>query len=175
MKRNYFYISHTKKEINRVFYLQASVSNSKKNKDTEDIMNFPLIYGHLFSNKKKINTILAISSSCYFTRWKERSQDEISFSIFSEMTLFEKRVLKVSKFNFMSHLWQLKNIKRTVINVCFKMNLYFTNWQFYATLWSPKVNQDHCMCIVYVMFKMLENKLFVENFYLLKIIIKKKP
>lgn len=99
VKRNYFYISHTKKEINRVFYLQASVSNSKKNKDTEDIMNFPLIYGHLFSNKKKINTILAISSSCYFTRWKERSQDEISFSIFSEMTLFEKRVLKVSKFN----------------------------------------------------------------------------
>lgn len=67
-----------------------------------------------------------------------------------------------------------KNIERTVINVCFKMNLYFTNWQFYATLWSPKVNQDHCMCIVYVMFKMLENKLFVENFYLLKIIIKKK-
>lgn len=78
----------------------------KKNKETEDIMNFPLIYGHLFSNKKKINTILAISSSCYFTRWKERSQDEISFSIFSEMTLFEKRVLKVSKFNFISHLWQ---------------------------------------------------------------------
>lgn len=60
-------------------------------------------------------------------------------------------------------------------NKCFKMNLYFTNWQFYATLWSPKVNQDHCMCIVYVMFKMLENKLFVENFYLLKIIIKKNP
>lgn len=68
-----------------------------------------------------------------------------------------------------------KNIERTVINVCFKMNLYFTNWQFYATFWSPKVNQDHCMCIVYVMFKMLENKLFVENFYLLNIIIKKNP
>lgn len=173
MKRNYFYISHTKKEINRVFYLQASVSNSKKNKDTEDIMNFPLIYGHLFSNKKKINTILAISSSCYFTRWKERSQDEISFSIFSEMTLFEKKGSESIKIQF--HVaFMTKNIERTVINVCFKMNLYFTNWQFYATLWSPKVNQDHCMCIVYVMFKMLENKLFVENFYLLKIIIKKK-
>lgn len=44
-----------------------------------------------------------------------------------------------------------KNIERTVINVCFKMNLYFTNWQFYATLWSPKVSRPlyvHCICDV---------------------------
>lgn len=109
--------------------------------------------------------------------------------------LFYKMKRKISGWNFIFYIFRndtvwkkgsesikiqfhvafmTKNIERTVINVCFKMNLYFTNWQFYATLWSPKVNQDHCMCIVYVMFKMLDNKLFVENFYLLKIIIKKK-
>lgn len=136
-------------------------------------MNFPLIYGHLFSNKKKINTFLAISSSCYFTDEKKDLRMKFHFLYFQKWHCLKKGFWKYQ--NSIHVAFMTKNIERTVINVCFKMNLYFTNWQFYATLWSPKVNQDHCMCIVYVMFKMLDNKLFVENFYLLNIIIKKNP
>lgn len=66
--------------------------------------------------------------------WKEISDDEIFWFFFFEMILFETRSIKVSKFNFQSH-WRIRILKElSVVNVCFKFYLYFTNWQFFEFL-----------------------------------------
>lgn len=56
--------------------------NFKKNKDIEDIMNFLLIYGYLFLNKKKINIILVIFSLCYFIDEKKDFRMKFYFLYF---------------------------------------------------------------------------------------------
>lgn len=46
------------------------------------------------------------------------------------MAMFETKVIEVSKFNFLS-CWRLRILTElSAVNVCFKVNLYFMNWQF---------------------------------------------
>lgn len=51
------------------------------------------------------------------------------------MTLFETKVIKVSDFNSCHTYTENTDSKElSVVNVCFKMILCFTNWQLYELL-----------------------------------------
>lgn len=94
---------------------------------------WPLIFSYI----KTTDTIFAIFSECLYPS-DEKRYLMMKFSdfliFFYEMILFETRSIKVSKFNFQSH-WRIRILKElSVVNVCFKFYLYFTNWQFFEFL-----------------------------------------
>lgn len=75
------------------------------------------------------------------------NDDENFFAIFFGNDIVWNKGYQNIKFNFRSH-WRLRKLKElSVVSVCFKTNLYFTNWQFNELLCYPQVNLVHCMCI----------------------------